>query len=49
MIPAPSRRSPPDTSWIRTETIHGSGKTTGPDTVDPPRQTGTDWLYTALE
>lgn len=49
MIPAPHRRQPPDTSWIKTETIHGSGKTTGPHPIDPPRQTGTDWLYSVEE
>lgn len=50
LIPAPmGRRTPPDLSWIQTETIHGSGRRTGPHPIDPPRQTGTDWLYSAPE
>lgn len=42
-------RQPLDLSWIQTETISGSGKRSGPHPLDPPRQTGTDWLTTTLE
>lgn len=48
MIPAPAAR-PPDTSWIQTETISGSGKRSGPHPLDPPRQAGADWLYSIEE